>query len=725
MGSKVRKRIMSAGPFFQFFSRIQTISSRPLVYLPLFFVLCLSFFVFSNPWYPAAKLHVKGKASSLPARLMIQWTSGHGLNGYEMYRYALQPLPDQESGDSGVDVTLTRTGNRHPAAADSQVVLKRVMVDGEPVAPTPEQLGPAVENEDDLLVFREIQAKITLNLRPRHHLRLEFLAYNYAGEVEVNFAGKVSRHILYSAWDRTKWTRDNVVVVDYWLVQDDGSFAVSMDMPRYPVDAVRISSKQEIFDISARINSEDGAVVDAGEAIPAPDGVVYEMAGADKKLKRYFHPHRFAFQILFALLTTWLFFGTVRYLAGFDGPADIFIRRKRFVFWLMFLFSVGVFSLWHISFWPGIASTDSLKIWRAAHIPGMYLGDHPPLNVIFYQYLMHFWDNMAVVPIVQNLLSSALISWMFFSMYRWGLPVLLLIPFYLLAVLSVPTGLYNAVLWKDVPFALLTVFLGFRLADAYFRKRHDRPQYSRQSWIILFLLALVLTGFRYNGAVYLLAIPAMLFGLGIITVRKKYITILVCFMVITGAFYTASEYLGSSASSYFTTQTKTYMKQVKKKMSLQFLQERWDKYLGIFDINQTAMQWDHVGNCLYGRYDNTLLRRLRWNDVYAYLPLPRAEIQKTMARKAFAVYKKTYQKPWVYLSWNPVYMLYIIAILPFFYRRLPMAAVFSAFILIEIAALVFIDILNWRYYFFAHFASYFVLPLAVTDLTRQKKPTVA
>ena len=706
------------------YTGIPWLSGKPVVSALLVALLFLSFFYFSNPWYPAAKLHVQGVVPTLPAKLMLQWTSGHGLNGYEMNRYTLQPVPAGDNS-SELDVSLTRTGNRHPAAADSQVILSRIQVDGVDVVPVGVQTGPALEIEDDLLKFKEIGSKIALKLSPKYHLRFEFLAYNYAGEVEVNFAGQTSRHILYSAWDRTKWTRDSVVVVDYWLVQPDGSFLVSMDMPRYPVNAVKVSSRQKISDLSVHINIQDGSDFTVENAIPVADGFVYEMAETGQKIQRYFHPHRFAFQILFALLTTWLFFGIIKFLSGFKNPAEVFIGRKRFIFWFMFVFSVGIFFLWHVSFWPGIASTDSLKIWRAAHIPGMYLGDHPPLNVIFYQYLSHFWDNMAVVPIVQNLLTSALISWIFFSMYRWGLPVYALVPFFLFTVLSVPVGLYSIILWKDVPFALLTVFLGFRMADAYFRKRYGLPQYSTHSWLVLFLLAFALTGLRYNGAVYLLIIPVMLFGLGILTVRKKYVTFFLCFMVITGAFYTASEYFGSSASSYFTLQTKTYMLQVKKRMSLHFLQERWDKYMGIFDINQTAMQWDHVENCLFGRYDNTLIRRLRWNDVYSYLPLPRTDIQKHMAGKALAIYKKTYQKPWVYLSWNPVHILFLFAFLPFFYRRLPMAAIFSAFILIEIAALVFIDILNWRYYYFANLASYFVLPLIFADLTRRKKLLVA
>lgn len=715
---------MNPNVFSSLLSHVQTVLTRRLVYLPVFFCLCLLFFYFSNPWYPAAKLHVHGLVSALPAKLMIQWTSGYGLNGYEMNRYTLQTWP-KAVDDSGIAVTVTRTGNKHPAAADSQVILSKILVDGESFVPHSGQAGPSIKIEEGILNFKEVQAKLFFRVKPRHHLRFEFLAYNYAGEVEVNFGGEVSRHLLYSAWDRTKWTADNVVVVDYWLAQSDGAFAVSMDMPRYPLDAVKVSSKRDISQLSLQVATEDGRIIKIENAIPVPEGAVYEMAKTDRRLIRYFHPHRFAFQIAFALLTTWLFFGMIGFLSRFANPADLFIGKERYIFWLMFFFGGCVFALWHISFWPGITSTDSLKIWRAAHIPGMYLGDHPPLNVIFYQYLSYFWNNVAVAPIVQNVLTTALISWVFYSMRRWGLPLLVLVPCYLFTVFSVPIGLYTIILWKDIPFALLTVFLGFRLADIFYQKRIGELKVTGHSWLILFFLALVLTGFRYNGAVYLIVIPMLLFCLGIIPVRKKILIACTCLITFSGLFYSVSQYFGTSVSSYFTQQTKTYLIQIKDKMSVDFVQKRWIKYLGIFDITQSAMQWDHVENCLYGRFNNTLIRRLRWNDVYAYLPLPRSEIQKKMARSALGIYKKTYRKPWVYFSWNPKYVLFLFPLLPLFYRKLPMSAVFSAFILVEVAALVCIDIFNWRYYYFAHLASYFVVPLIVADLTRRKKPVVA
>jgi hypothetical protein len=697
---------------------LQRLLARPWALLPVVFIVVLAYLFLANPWYPAAKLHVAGKIDDVPARVMINWTSGHGLNGYEMYRYQLEPFPGDAA--SPLPVTITRTGNRHNASNDTQVVLSRISVDGKDYPLPADMPAEGLARDGDLLEFSGANARLSLALEPRHHVRFEFLAYNYAGEVEIDFAGRTSRHLLYSAWDRTPWTRDSVVVVDYWLVQPDGSFAVSMDMPRYPVENVKISAKRKLRDLDLSLAIADGQLLHIDHPIPTADGAVYQIGALDDLKTRLFHPHRFAFQLFFAALTTWMLFGLANFVARFRSLSELFVAKGRYVFWGMLITGVIAFAFWHISFWPGVTSTDSLKIWRAAHIPGMYLGDHPPLNVVLYMYLAMLWDNVAVVPAVQNILTAVLIAWIFFSMYRWGVPLTLVLPFFLMVAASVPLGMYTTILWKDVPFGLGIVFLGFRLADMYFTKRYGDLKISWQSWLVMSLIILALAGLRYNGAAYLVVFPSLLFLLGIVRVGRRTAVGICCLIAAAGLFYAVSQYAGLSAARYFTQQSGTYLGQLKDQLSGEFLRERAKQYLGIFDINQTAMQWDHVGNCLYGRYDNNMLRRLRWNDVYQYQPLPRNALQKKMARTAFALYEMSYQRPWVYFSWNPAYMLLLLPLLPLLIRKLPMSAVFASFILVEVVALVLIGIFNWRYYFFAHFGTYFLIPLICADLLRKK-----
>jgi hypothetical protein len=65
-------------------------------------------------------------------------------------------------------------------------------------------------------------------------------------------------------------------------------------------------------------------------------------------------------------------------------------------------------------------------------------------------------------------------------------------------------------------------------------------------------------------------------------------------------------------------------------------------------------------------------------------------------------------------------MLLLFPLLPLFSRIVPMTAVFSLFTFIPVAILVFLGIFNWRYYYFAHLAAYFVLPMVATDLVLRK-----
>ncbi len=617
-------------------------------------------------------------------------------------------------------VSLRRTGNHNGAAAGSDVVLSGIFVDGERIHLAQDQAVGLEEIEDDLLKFKEKESTVSFLCHPKQHLRLEFLSFNYAGEVEVNAGSKVSRHDLYSSSDFNKWTHDSITVVEYWLASPDGHFTVSLNMPRYQVKAFRLDSKEPLADLSLTVKTEFGETLDGGTGTPGLEGVVFNAEGIDRELKRRFHPHRFTLQVVFALLTTWIAYGAIRFLSGFNSVRSLFMDERRLLFWLMLVCSFGVYALWHLSFWPGVASTDSLKIWRAAHIPGMYLGDHPPLNIIFYLYLMQFWDNMAVVPLVQNLLTSLLFASLFFSLYRWGVPLVCVLFFYLLTLLSIPIGMYTSILWKDVPFALLIVILGFRLCDLFFQKRNGMLKVSWQEWIVLSLLTLALIGFRHNGVVYLVALPVLLVCLGIITVRLRFVLACAGFLLVAGGVVAITHSLGSSAFTFLSTQTLTYAKQAGQRLSFEYVIKQGRKYLGALDVNQEQMQWDHVHHTIYWRFNGNFLKSVGWNDVYSYLPLPRSEWQRKMARSAMLLDKESYKPPWVYVSWNPFFMLVPLALLPLLIRWLPMAAVFSGFVLVQVAALVFLDIFNWRYYYFAYMALFFLIPLAIADRTRPR-----
>ena len=170
---------------------------------------------------------------------------------------------------------------------------------------------------------------------------------------------------------------------------------------------------------------------------------------------------------------------------------------------------------------------------------------------------------------------------------------------------------------------------------------------------------------------------------------------------------------------YFVNQTSYHLNQVWKKVTPGDFKSAASNYLGIFDVNQKKMQWDHVHMTMYGRYNYDFLKKTGWSDVYSYIPLPRSNIQKALVKKLWMIYKKSYMEPWVYLTWNPIYMLLLIPFIPLLSKQLPMTSVYSLFVLSQVAVLVLLEIFNWRYYYFFYLSLFFIIPMVITDFRRK------
>lgn len=703
------------------------IMSKKIILYLITMCLFLGCLYFTSPWYPDATLHVKGNVPDASSQIAVRWNGGAGLNGYELRHFNLQPLPDFTENE-GINLKITRTGEKHPAAAGSLVYLRSVKVDGL------EQLGDLelpqdAEFDEGVVKVNSKKAIIDFKVKPENHLRIVFLAFNYAGEVEIDIDGTISNYNLYSSNSENKWSRENVVIIDYWFVSESGDYAVSMKLPRYNVKTYRIESKKDFLISSVTIRNEFGEtfpVTQGGEVKTkySPGlgsiGANFPMTDLNSNLKRLFSFPRFFVQIVSAVITSWIMFGIVSFVFSIGGWKDLLFRERRYLFWGMLVSGSGVFFLWHFVFWPGIMSTDSLKIWRAAQIPGLFLGDHPPLNVFLYEYLSYFWNNPAVVPLFQNVITSLLTAYIFFKLYRWGLPLFILIPGYLIIIFSIPIGLYNAVMWKDIPYAVLVVFLGFRIADLSFQKRYGSVGWSAQEWLVFVLLVLALPGLRHNGALYLVIVPAMLIISGVFKIKKKLIygSILTIFM--TCITLGTIQYLRPSTDSYFVNQTSHYLHKTWKKVAPHSIKSAASNYMEVLNVNQKGMQWDHVHLTLYGRYNYDFLKKTGWSDIYPYIPFRRSSVQETAADILKWMYDKSYQRPWVYLSWNPFYLLLLMPLIPLLAYKLHMTSVFSLFVLSQVAVLVILEIFNWRYYYFFYLSLFFIIPMIVSDFTREK-----
>lgn len=185
------------------------------------------------------------------------------------------------------------------------------------------------------------------------------------------------------------------------------------------------------------------------------------------------------------------------------------------LFYSFFSLSNLLFSIWLFSFWPAIITRDSINSWDQI-TTNAYSNWHPYIFTFYLKILSMLSFTPAAVAIFQILLSSFLSAFTFSRLYRRKNHLLVIISFTLFT-LSIPIGLYNITIWKDIIFSQLIIFWGILAYFSIKDTRHDL------SYSVLFLLSLLLfftASVRYNGIVFLLFIP-LVFFVGKITNLKK------------------------------------------------------------------------------------------------------------------------------------------------------------------------------------------------------------
>jgi hypothetical protein len=678
----------------------------------LFFFFC---FVFRNGWYSASDLIVTGVAPGLGSGLVIKWDGGEGLNEYEKEEIIFSVgWPDKRPEHS---VLIKRTGRKGGGSLDSSVKLYGIKTDYETDIPSDKLISEsAVMSESGMINFMFPGAESRFTVTAKHHIRFEFPTNNYSGSVALTINGKTQIHDLYTTNSENRRRGDeHTRKIDYYILSPDGSFKIKMAIPRYAIKAMIIESSDPNFPIELKTVLMESLYGRTEFPIETGQGNRTILFNLEANRKRFWYPERAIFQILFASITTWLFVSIFRLTQRFAKLKEIFIQEGRYIFWIMMACSLAVFSLWLIAMWPGVMSIDSLKVWRAASLPGVYLNDHPFLNIVLYMYLMHIWNNPAIVPIFQIILTSILGSYIFFSIYRKGVNLPILIFFYLLFILSVPIGLYNLMLWKDIPFALLVTFWGYLIVDMMHQKKRQTLKLTIGNWIAFFLLYISLAFIRHNGILYLLVIPILMMFIGIVTVKQVASGLLIFALVgVSGILFIGSR-MNFSESKYFIDTAKSLAIQTRKIPFMQTIKNGASNYFSIFDITQKNAKWDLWHTYLNDRYSYEYLKRVGWNDVYPFQNIKRS-FMPWLSQRLMLIYEQTYKSPWVYLTWNPLYILWIFLLAILFFWIFPLSAIFSIFIVVQIAALLFISSLNWRYYYFAFFSSYFLIPLMILDL---------
>jgi len=385
--------------------------SKNILLIVGIFVLLLGYFVFGNGWYVPAKLRIKGVALEMSAELEVSWDAGEGWNIYEREIFHINTL-ESAGAEENHAIIIRNMGKKHAGSMSDTVICSRIRIDGKDVSL--QKIESTGKYNAGGIHLTTPEEAIRLTLSAKEHIYIELMTNNHSGKVMVSVNGRKTIHDLYMANEEAK-----KIHLDYWVVQSDGQFAVSMNMPRYGIKTLRLRNRvpsHPIYLTSAAVQSEKGTF--PLQPIQGKPFTNQLFSDVNSGLRRYLAPSRFVLQMIFAAVTTWLFIAIYAMVERCGGIIPLLISKQRYLFWLFFAGAVSIYSLWLTAFWPGIMSVDSLKVWRAARLPEVLINDHPLLYVYFYTYLQHIWDHVAVVPIFHIVFISQFLSYILFSLLR-------------------------------------------------------------------------------------------------------------------------------------------------------------------------------------------------------------------------------------------------------------------------------------------------------------------
>lgn len=204
-------------------------------------------------------------------------------------------------------------------------------------------------------------------------------------------------------------------------------------------------------------------------------------------------------------------------------------------FFALTIISSFVFLLWFFAFYPGVMSVDSLSQWEQA-MTGKYNNWHPFVSTLYIQTFQLFSNSPALISLFQLFLTSLLFSYIFQYFIKQGIPKIIIFVCFGLFVSSIPIGVYNITIWKDVPFSLFIVALSF-----FIIMKRGESGLNKKGMAVYLFLSMGCIFFRHNGILFLFVIPLVSFILWGRSAIKSVVLIFVFFGIIN---YIVPSWLG-------------------------------------------------------------------------------------------------------------------------------------------------------------------------------------
>ncbi|MGA2666505.1 MAG: hypothetical protein ABSE91_00235 [Patescibacteria group bacterium] len=349
-----------------------------------------------------------------------------------------------------------------------------------------------------------------------------FLRNHYFGPSYINLDGNFPAGTTFQiSWDAGRGYNE---IEKRSISIKESTLDVDFLLPQLPLKSVKVISNGQ------KVNLESGKIVILKSGTSIPFEIKSNVASAQIDPRKLESPRILLLlvQIMLAILIGWpayelLVFKSRLGLNWKNFIKYIFFENQRWVFWAMFFIACAVFSFWLLGQWPGAATSDSfnqLIQTKTFEITNAF----PYLSTLYLMALMQFHDSFAAVSVFQILATSALASYIFYFVYKNGIKFYLILPFYLLFIFSIPIGLLNITIWKDIPFSLLVVFWGFYLFYLGYRQKLGiKTNFSFKKIFILSLLFILVVLIRHNGYLYLLVLPLVIVW-GRLMSKKTFIT---------------------------------------------------------------------------------------------------------------------------------------------------------------------------------------------------------
>ena len=680
---------------------------KHLFLLAIFFAFLL-YFVWNSSWHLPSQLIIKGRVQ-LPAEVQVGWDSGSGFNDMETADLVFGN-PVKANVRSGV-VMIRRIGKSHPAAKLADVWIKAVK-----------------RSEDDHQMSLDLfasQEGVELTADGHLHLKkdgaaltvpagkdwtaIAFVMNADSGFVEIDCDGDKRLYDLYAEQPQDRWVERSKKLFA------PGDFTAKMNLPRYDIPRLQLKAPEglQTFRIDAvTILSQKGEVV-----LPMRGGEVLSdisFSEVPRNTKQFFSAVHFIQQLGFAALCTYLLMYLWRFVRSRGGVKLFLIGEKRIFFWLMFSGALLCFSSWLLAYWPGHLTTDSIHIWWAAKNPGYFLHEHPFVNVLYYRFLQQIWSHFAVVGVFQIIATSLLGSYIFYNLYKNGLPIILIIPFYLWFITSVPIGLYNITLWKDIPFALLVVFWAYYFVRLRINKLSGCTQEPRMGFFALVLLLLCVSLFRYNGLIYLILIPLGLVFYQRVALKKIVVVSLMVLMIVLAGILSTSM---MAKHDFVIGLTKKFAVQLWNTNTFMNINNIAKQYPHILD-DQNKYTWYRDDGVVI--WHNAFTKEKNYNDFVKYYDYkPKSEAIFIFLD---GLMRSSHKSSYTWLTWNPFYLLYLF-LLGIFYRWFPLVSAYGYVLLTQaFFLLLFLVVIHgspdfdWRYNYYLFLAGFFLIPLVILDI---------